>query len=112
VECWWGGPDIRWFTATLQSATSTCLQRINVDIYLRHAIDIPVAEALLREWETLDNLLARLWTSRLIRPKVKFWTGEGECVQDLLPELTRMGVVDRQPLQMYQQCLLMRDVVL
>ena len=49
-----------------------------------------------REWENLDRLLAQLWTSRSIRPRIVFSTRDKMIglVPKLLPELSKHGAVD------------------
>ena len=54
------------------------------------------------EWQDLDHLLVRFWTSHSIRPLVMYDPDEeGEDLRDkidrmlsLLPELTKRGLVD------------------
>jgi hypothetical protein len=60
-----------------------------------------VGETVCGEWSELDHLLARLWESHSIRPKVRYslpaWIdeeGARGCMESLLPEVSRRGVVD------------------
>ena len=97
VELWCNGPDIGWIVAMIQSAGSENLQGITIHscpTFLK-----PTRETFHRQWENLDLLLVRLWTSRSIRPKFvcqanREWGGFRDLVQCLLPELARRGAVD------------------
>ena len=87
----------RWITTTIQTINLRSLQQITIDS--RHPIPTEIEELNYQEWQELDRLLAQLWTSYSIRPRVAF--GGKEEVDDvraiasrLLPELTRRGVVD------------------
>jgi hypothetical protein len=56
-----------------------------------------MGERVCREWSELDHLLARLWESHSIRPKVLYRMGEENarsCMESLLPEVSRRGVLD------------------
>ena len=47
------------------------------------------------EWSDLDHLLAKLWESHSIRPKVICSTPEmRDPVESLLPEITKRGIID------------------
>ena len=90
------GRSTQWVTATVKTAKSENLQQITVSSF---AVGLAQIEgAVYREWEDLDRLLVQLWTSRSIRPRVRYKRGKGEDDKDLasklLPELTKRGVVD------------------
>ena len=60
-------------------------------VNIRHAI----GETTYRQWLELDRLLAQLYESHSIRPKVQDQYAEGvsSCVETLLPEVTKRGIV-------------------
>ena len=83
----------------LQTIKSKRLQQITVNPYGTAFVLNATEEMIYREWEDLDRLLIQLWTSRSIRPKVVYEVrGEerslGKYAPNLLPELTRGGLVD------------------
>ena len=97
----WGGTSVRWITMALQTVKSKKLQRITIQLLtltLRKMF-VGVDEW---EWQDLDHLLVRFWTSHSIRPLVMYDPDEdGKGLRDevnrmlsLLPELTRRGLVD------------------
>ena len=91
------GPNVPWVVAALQTAESTNLQQII--IYFSADLGSWNQELFHREWQDLDRLLLRFWTSHSIRPKIEYGkeeTGHGlrELVSWLLPELTSRGVID------------------
>ena len=59
----------------------------------------PIEETVRRELQDLDHMLVQFWTSYSIRPQVMYDQLEGgedmrDRVPDLLPELSRRGLVD------------------
>ena len=81
----------------LQTVESEDLQRIILrpDITTSNMTEGTVPQ----EWQDLDLLLVRFWTSRSIRPQVVYApiTGGEDTsyhAPNLLPELTRRGAVD------------------
>jgi hypothetical protein len=65
-----------------------------------------VGDAVGTEWPDLDHLLAQLWESHSIRPKVFYtvpsWLDKevaGRCVESLLSEISKKGIVDLVPQQ-------------
>lgn len=91
VEFHGGSVSIRWIIATLQSGKPKSLQRIVVHVY---GISSDEAGEMGHEWQDLDRLLLRLWTSHSILPKVTCASRlEGSIAQRLLPELANRGVV-------------------
>ena len=91
-------PGVGWVTETLQTVESKDLQEITLQtdhVALMRGIE----EWVLQEWEDLDRLLFRFWTSHSIRLKVMYRAVVGrEGIRGrmtiLLPELTRSGIVD------------------
>jgi len=98
VQFWCRGQNIQRITTALRTAVFKSLQQITIrtdDTTLM----IPIREMIHQESQDLDRLLAQLWTSYSIRPKVTFETikrrsAPRDLAQSLLPELTRRGVVD------------------
>ena len=64
-------PRIQWISKTLQTARLDTLRRICTTSY---TIFNPT-EDVVREWQELDHLLLRLWTSHSIIPKVPYEEG-------------------------------------
>jgi hypothetical protein len=62
------GSDIQRITATLQTAESINLQQIT--IRSPTAFRRPIVESSYGNWQDLDRLLLRFWTSRSTRPKI------------------------------------------
>jgi hypothetical protein len=90
------GPNIQWITMALQSIESKSLRQIIIHYYI---FPNPDGETVHQAWRDLDRLLVQFWTSRAIRPKIKYGAGEREndlkgLASSLLPELTRRRVVD------------------
>ena len=98
LELQWHKPYVQWITMSLQTAKSQNLCRITITIDLSTAFDLPTEGEIHREWQDLDHLLAQLWTSRSILPKIKYKRAIrgntlGELPPGLLPELTIMGAI-------------------
>ena len=77
------GGSLRWINTAIETIRSKDLRRVTVKS--RHIV------VNYREWEDLDRLLAQLWTSRSIRPRIVF-SRRGKMiglVPKLLPELKR-----------------------
>ena len=92
-----GCPDIQRITMTLQTAESVNLEQIN--IYSPADFGEPTEESAYRGWQDLDRLLLQFWTSRSIRPKIRYRQGNGgsdlrDVAPRLLPELTSRRIVD------------------
>ena len=92
-------PDAQWMAVALQTIKSKRLRQITINPYGTAFVLNATEEMIYREWEDLDRLLIQLWTSRSIRPKVVYEVrGEerslGKYAPNLLPELTRGGLVD------------------
>jgi hypothetical protein len=84
-------------TMALQTLKSKNLRQIT--IHPDATLANPIGETVHREWQDLDHLLVRFWTSHSIRPKIKYELREGgndlrDLVPSLLPELTKRGLVD------------------
>ena len=82
----------------LQTVGSKNLRQITIHLCTISS-DYPIEEETRRDWQDLDLLLVRLWTSHSIRPRFMYGpdrTGKGarDYAPSLLPELTRRGVVD------------------
>ena len=91
------GSDVQRIIMTLQTAESINLKQIT--IHSPTAFRKPIVESAYQEWQDLDRLLLRFWTSRSIRPKIGCKNGKEGCdlrylVPRLLPELTSRGIVD------------------
>ena len=92
-------PNIGWINATLQTARSKNLQQITIHFFspLPHIFPGPINETTRWEWQDLDHLLVRLWTTFSIRlvfvytQKKEGGTGSGVPVPKLLPELASRG---------------------
>ena len=92
-------PNVRWITATLQTARSKNLRQITVHFFspLPHIFPGPINETTRLEWQDLDHLLVRLWTTSSIHPVFAYvqkkgeGTGSGVPVPKLLPELASRG---------------------
>jgi hypothetical protein len=92
-----GEPNVQRIVMALQTVQSKSLQQITIHPY--GAFAIPVKEAVRQEWQDLDHLLVQFWTSLSIRPRIACEAGIGgdnlrAYVPNLLPELTRRGLVD------------------
>ena len=81
--------SIKWVIMTLQATKPKSLREIG--IYLNTLLFNPPKETV-REWQDLDHLLAELWTSHSILPKIAFYKYREVLALKLLPELMRMGV--------------------
>jgi hypothetical protein len=87
-------PNVRWIVATLETAKTDTLQQITLHSSI--FFDNEVSEVIHREWQDMDHLLARLWTSHSIVPEVKSTSrirNLGFAAPVLLPKLVNMGVV-------------------
>ena len=81
---------------TLQTAESINLEQIAI---LLTTFRTPIVESDYREWQDLDRLLLQFWTSRSIRPQIRFKNEKDrrnlrDVAPRLLPELTSRGIVD------------------
>ena len=82
----------------LQTVGSKNLRQITIHPYIASSND-PIEEETRQDWQDLDLLLVRLWTSHSIRPRFIYgpdWRGKEarNYAPSVLPELTRRGVVD------------------
>ena len=88
---------VQWVTGTLRTAKSEYLRQIT--IFIPSSFTNPAQATVHREWEDLDHALVQLWTSRSVRPRLKY-VKTPECdkverqVRALLPELASRGVID------------------
>ena len=90
-----GGSSIQRVITSLQTVVSESLQQITIH---PHAT-VLLGTAVRQEWQYLDHLLVRFWTSHSIRPRIVYeqYMGEREMrnhTSSLLPELTRRGLID------------------
>ena len=88
-------PSVQWIVTTLQTAKTEHLQRITILARLRFDVFVETGRP---EWQELDHLLVRLWTSRSIIPSIKYFraqkrTDSVELIPSLLPELATRGAV-------------------
>ena len=88
------GPDVQWITATLETAKFKTLGQVAIRSLA--PFYMPIEETTTQEWRELDRLLARLWASHLIYPKIKFvgWSKLSHLenvAPRLLPEFTSRG---------------------
>jgi hypothetical protein len=89
--------NVQRVTMALQTIQSKSLQQITIHPYA--IFTNPIREMVLQEWHDLDRLLIQFWTSHAIRLKIAHGTGKREYdlrtfAPDLLPELTRRGLID------------------
>ena len=80
----------------LQTVGSKNLRQITVYPY-NISFDDPIEEEIRQDWQDLDILLVRLWTSCSVSPRFMYGPDrEGKEARDyapsLLPELTRRGL--------------------
>jgi len=99
--------SVQWVTRSLQTITPNHrnLQQIALDtpsiLHVNHPDPVHirriVGETTYRDWLELDHLLAKLCESHSIHLKVlhlpEYVGGVGSCVETLLPEVTRRGMV-------------------
>jgi len=93
---WMSGPSIRWIITTLQTAESTNLRQIIIQISAPLGAS---TELFYREWQDLDRLLLEFWTLRSVRPRIEYMAEKAGCelrelAPRLLPELTGRGAVN------------------
>ena len=101
-------PGIEWVTAALQTVTSKHrdLRRILISLTyysvdVLHGVNVEriVGKQIPGQWPELDRLLAQLWESHSIRPKILcYGLPSGGFISDvvgrLLPEATEEGIID------------------
>ena len=92
IEFRFESPNVQWIVATLQTARLKHLRQI---VIFSSATTSAIEEMDRREWQDLDNLLVRLWTSYSVTPAIKYQRGMdlGELASSLLPELTEKGII-------------------
>ena len=93
VELRFESLSVQWIVATLRIAKTECLRRVT--IFIGVCFDV-VEEVDRREWQDLDHLLVRLWTSHSIVPKLRYVVTKEtrSLVPTLLPELVNRGLID------------------
>jgi len=106
----WAASRVECITMALQTITPKhrYLRRISIfvadySIFVNIGGDVGqiAGDQTLRQWLELDRLLARLWESHSIRPRIKYnvCPGQEKAVIDsvarcLLPETTGRGIID------------------
>lgn len=90
----WQGSDVQWIITTLQTLESKTVQ--DISIYPLDPLPETVEEAICEEWRNLDRPLVQFGTSHSTRIRVAYVTGNDTrgSLPNLLPELTRRGLVD------------------
>jgi len=70
------------------------------NIIIHPATTRTIEETVYQEWRELDQLLLQFWTTHSVHPHLGYRVGKpggmdlSDCASDLLPELTRRGLVD------------------
>ena len=88
VEFVAGYTGIQWITTTLQATIPKPLRQISIYSYGTRF----VAGETGREWQDLDRILVKLWTSYSILPKIVCCDRLQMFAPNLLPELTSRGI--------------------
>jgi len=83
-----GEEGVEWTTMTLQTSIPPNLRKIAV--YLRGGSSYPTERTVL-ESNALDCLLAKLWTSHSVLPRIVYRTRLEMVMQRLFPVLARSG---------------------
>jgi hypothetical protein len=96
--------SVRWVITALQTISPKHRDLQQITIWLSHYltgtlgvgtnIRRAIGEVNFRQLLDLDRLLVQLWESYSIRPKAVVSTIEAVCVEYLLPEMTKRGIVD------------------
>ena len=105
-----GSQAINWITVALRTITPRHrdLRQISIHVpyYYSSLISIGgdvrqfIGETGCQQWSDLDRILVQSWESRSIRPSVICATSTGDgkdvtsCIGSLMPEVTRMGIID------------------
>ena len=105
--------NVEWITMALQTTKHRDLRQISICAHFGSVLTSfganvgqLVGEHVVWQWLDLDRLLARLWESYFIRPRIMSMTPDEEqgtrreCVWSLLPEITTRGIinlVERRP---------------
>jgi len=103
---WWRAD---WITMALRTIVPEHRDFQQIAIYLPYDSGLTGSGANVRriagelvfgQWLELDRLLAQLWESRSIRPKIIYFAPRGtekyvtDCVRCLLPEMTGQGIIE------------------
>ena len=88
-------PNVKWITATLQTAGFKNLQQITIRLDFAAFLD-GIPETTRLEWQELDDLLVQLWTTRSIVPAFTYVknggrSGLGVPKTKLMPKLASRG---------------------
>ena len=86
----WDEPEIQWITTSLQTAQLKSLQRV---IFTFAAFPLNTTEEKIREWQDLDRLLDRLWTSHSVPSNIVYNDDPGMLAPCLFPELMKRGAL-------------------
>ena len=86
----WGSLSVARITAALQTIESKSLQHISI----HPATALTIEDAVHQEWQDLDRLLIQFCTLHPIRLEVMCGRDLRDHTSNLLPELTRRGLVD------------------
>ena len=92
-------PKVKWVTTALQTIRPKNLQQITINFInpLRFIFPGSIDETTRLEWQALDHLLFRLWTTCSIRPVLAYeydqegGTGSRILGPKLMPELASRG---------------------
>ena len=92
------GVNVRWVAMALQTVESKDLQWVTLRPDIPTSVDV-IEGTVREEWQDLDRSLVQFWTSHSIRPQVIYSPVSGvkdirDHASNLLPELTRRGLVD------------------
>ena len=105
LEFAWTTQNAQWIATILQTITSRNLRYITLHSCSQDPFDIDRMDQTVRQgWQNLDFLLAQMWTSRSIYPRVtylEFDGGLGSVAAILLPQLTGRGLVEVDSDQFY-----------
>ena len=90
--------NIHWIVRALQTVESKNLQQITIRLHTATLRGL-TEETDHLEWQDLDRLLVKFWTSHSIRPRFVYAPNSGgwdtrDRAPSLLPELTGRGLVD------------------
>jgi len=101
--------NVKWITTALRTVTPQHRDLRQISIFAAHYSTLVniggnvrriTGEQTLGQWLELDRLLAQLWESHSIRPKILYnaFPGKEKIIRDwvgcLLPEITERGVID------------------
>ena len=107
VAFWPEWQSVEWITIALQTIKHQHLRQISICVHfgsvltsLGANVGQLVGEHVVLQWLDLDHLLAQLWESHFIRPRIISMTPDEEqgtrrdSIGCLLPEITTRGIID------------------